>query len=248
MASTMPSSLQIAQDATLRPITEIAAAAGIEPDELEQYGRYKAQGLPVAARPPRRSPERQAHQRHGDHADEGGRRKVDDVGLAHAGPRPHRQERGALPARGVARPRVRHQGRRSRRRIHAGRADGGHEPPLHGRHSRDRRCEQPAGRDARSAHPARERARHRSAQDRLAAVHGHQRPLAARHRRRSRRQGERLPAPDRLRHHGGLGGDGDRRGRCRPVRPAQRGSVRSRSRRPTRASRSPRSNCKWPAR
>ena len=42
MASTMPSSLQIAQDATLRPITEIAAAAGIEPDELEQYGRYKA--------------------------------------------------------------------------------------------------------------------------------------------------------------------------------------------------------------
>jgi formate--tetrahydrofolate ligase len=42
VASTMPSSLQIAQEATLRPITEIAAAAGIEPDELEQYGRYKA--------------------------------------------------------------------------------------------------------------------------------------------------------------------------------------------------------------
>jgi len=42
VATTMPSSLQIAQEATLRPITEIAAAAGIEPDELEQYGRYKA--------------------------------------------------------------------------------------------------------------------------------------------------------------------------------------------------------------
>ena len=42
MASTMPSSLQIAQEATLRPISEIAAAAGIEPDELELYGRYKA--------------------------------------------------------------------------------------------------------------------------------------------------------------------------------------------------------------
>ncbi len=38
----MLSSLEIAQAATLRPITEIAAAAGIEPDELEQYGRYKA--------------------------------------------------------------------------------------------------------------------------------------------------------------------------------------------------------------
>jgi formyltetrahydrofolate synthetase len=38
----MPSSLQIAQEATLRPITEIAAAAGLEPDEVDQYGRYKA--------------------------------------------------------------------------------------------------------------------------------------------------------------------------------------------------------------
>jgi formate--tetrahydrofolate ligase len=37
----MPSSLQIAQEALLRPITEIAAAAGLEPDEIEQYGRYK---------------------------------------------------------------------------------------------------------------------------------------------------------------------------------------------------------------
>jgi formate--tetrahydrofolate ligase len=38
----MPSSLQIAQEATLRPITEIAAAAGLEPDEVDPYGRYKA--------------------------------------------------------------------------------------------------------------------------------------------------------------------------------------------------------------
>ncbi|HEX4527458.1 MAG TPA: formate--tetrahydrofolate ligase [Gaiellaceae bacterium] len=38
----MPSSLQIAQEATLRPITEIAAAAGLRPDEIDSYGRYKA--------------------------------------------------------------------------------------------------------------------------------------------------------------------------------------------------------------
>jgi len=38
----MLSSLEIAQAATLRPIAEIAADAGIEPGELEQYGRYKA--------------------------------------------------------------------------------------------------------------------------------------------------------------------------------------------------------------
>jgi formyltetrahydrofolate synthetase len=42
METTMPSSLEIAQQATLRPITEIAAAAGLEPDQGEQYGRYKA--------------------------------------------------------------------------------------------------------------------------------------------------------------------------------------------------------------
>ena len=38
----MPSSLQIAQEATLRPITEIAAAAGLLPEEIDPYGRFKA--------------------------------------------------------------------------------------------------------------------------------------------------------------------------------------------------------------
>ena len=38
----MLSSLEIAQAATLRPITDVAAEAGIEPGELEQFGRYKA--------------------------------------------------------------------------------------------------------------------------------------------------------------------------------------------------------------
>jgi len=38
----MQSSLEIAQGATLRPITQVADEAGIQPDELELYGRYKA--------------------------------------------------------------------------------------------------------------------------------------------------------------------------------------------------------------
>ena len=38
----MPSSLEIAQTAILRPIEEIAAAAGLEPHEVEPYGRTKA--------------------------------------------------------------------------------------------------------------------------------------------------------------------------------------------------------------
>src|SRR5713101_419093 len=38
----MPSSLEIAQAATLRPIAELAGEIGLEPDEVELYGRYKA--------------------------------------------------------------------------------------------------------------------------------------------------------------------------------------------------------------
>src|SRR5918992_5321672 len=42
MQTEIPSSLQIAQDATLRPILDVAQEAGLEPDEVETYGRYKA--------------------------------------------------------------------------------------------------------------------------------------------------------------------------------------------------------------
>jgi formate--tetrahydrofolate ligase len=38
----MPSSLEIAQEAQLVPITQIADAAGLLPEEIEPYGRYKA--------------------------------------------------------------------------------------------------------------------------------------------------------------------------------------------------------------
>jgi formate--tetrahydrofolate ligase len=38
----MKSSLEIAQEAVLEPIEQIASAAGLEPDEIEPYGRYKA--------------------------------------------------------------------------------------------------------------------------------------------------------------------------------------------------------------
>ena len=38
----MPSSLEIAQEAPLRPVAEIAAEMGLLPDEVELYGSYKA--------------------------------------------------------------------------------------------------------------------------------------------------------------------------------------------------------------
>ena len=42
MATHMPSSLEIAQEATLRPIAEIAEELGLSPDEYDLYGKYKA--------------------------------------------------------------------------------------------------------------------------------------------------------------------------------------------------------------
>src|SRR3712207_6027044 len=42
MATQMPSSLEIAQEAALRPIAEVAEEAGLEPDEYDLHGRYKA--------------------------------------------------------------------------------------------------------------------------------------------------------------------------------------------------------------
>ena len=38
----MKTDIQIAQEAKMLPITEIAAALGVTDEELEQYGRFKA--------------------------------------------------------------------------------------------------------------------------------------------------------------------------------------------------------------
>jgi formate--tetrahydrofolate ligase len=45
----MKSSLEIARAAALRPIAEVAAELGLQPDEYELYGTYKAKVLPIAA-------------------------------------------------------------------------------------------------------------------------------------------------------------------------------------------------------
>ncbi len=42
MKTQMPSSLEIAQNATLRPILDVADDVGLVPEEVEPYGRYKA--------------------------------------------------------------------------------------------------------------------------------------------------------------------------------------------------------------
>ena len=236
MTTALPSSLEIAQAAR-------SARSRRSPRRRPRAGRgralrpHKAKiDLSVLDRLARHGG-RQARLRHGDHADEGGRGEDDDLGLADAGARPDRPEAGALPPRGVARAGVRDQGRRGGRRLRAGRPDGGPEPPLHRRHPRDRGGEQPARGDARGAHPARQRARHRPALDRLAALRRHQRPRPPQRRRRPRRARERLRPRVGLRHHGRLRGDGDRRRRPRPAATCASGWARSPS--PTRSTASP---------
>ena len=106
-------------------------------------------------------------------------------------------------------PVVRHEGRRGRRRLRPGRADGGHQSPFHRRLPRHHLGAQSALRADRQPHLLGQRARHRQPPRRLAARDGHERPRAARDRLLARRRRQRLPARGRLRHHGGVGGDGD---------------------------------------
>jgi formate--tetrahydrofolate ligase len=52
--ATVPSDIEIAQHATLRPIVDVAADLGLRPDELDLYGKYKAKiDLEVSQRPAR---------------------------------------------------------------------------------------------------------------------------------------------------------------------------------------------------
>ena len=52
--SAVPSDIEIAQAAKMRPIADVAAELGIEPDELDLYGKYKAKiPLDIAQRPVR---------------------------------------------------------------------------------------------------------------------------------------------------------------------------------------------------
>jgi formate--tetrahydrofolate ligase len=52
--ATVPTDIEIAQRAKLRPITDVAAELGLGSDELDLYGKYKAKvALDVAARPVR---------------------------------------------------------------------------------------------------------------------------------------------------------------------------------------------------
>ena len=182
---------------------------GIPDEALEPYGRYKAKiSLDWLATQPRRSGGKLVLVSAISPTPAGEGKTTTTVGTDRCA-EPHRQPRHRLPARALARPGVRHEGRCGGGRLRAGRADGGHQSAFHRRLPCDRRRPQPARRADRQSRPSRQCARHRRAAHRLEARHRHERPRVARDDRRPRRPGQRLSAPGRLRHRRGLGGHGD---------------------------------------
>jgi formate--tetrahydrofolate ligase len=212
----MPSSLEIAQEATLRPITEIAEAAGLLPDEIEPYGRYKAKiDLSVL--------ERLADRPDGKLIDvtaitptKAGEGKTTTSvsltqGLGHIGKNPVLclREASLGPVFGIK----------------GGAAGGGYtqvvpmeDMNLH--FTGDIHAIGAANNLLAAMLEAHILHGNKLHIDELASLPRHQRPRATRCRRRPRRPRERLRPPDRLRHHRCVRGDGDRRRRGRPPGPA----------------------------
>ena len=101
------SNIEIAQEAAMRPIGEIAAREARHPGRRggalwQVQGKDRARLHRLAVRPA----ERQADPRHRDHPDPGRRGQDDDLGRARRCAQPHRQEDDAVPARGEPRSRA----------------------------------------------------------------------------------------------------------------------------------------------
>ena len=126
------------------PIEDVAADLGLDEDELELYGRYKAKvSLEAIERRRDVAPGKLVAVTAITPTPAGEGKTTTAIGLVDALDA-KRPLRGRLPARAFRRPGLRDQGRRRGRRPLAARADGGPEPPLHRRHPRGRRRQQPA--------------------------------------------------------------------------------------------------------
>ena len=174
------SDIEISQAAKKRLILDVAKERlGIGPENLEPYGHYKAKVSMDYVKSLQDKPNGKLILVTRDHADAGRRGQDHDHGGPDRRAQLHRQEGDAVPARAVARAVIRHQGRRRRRRLCPGRADGGHQPALHRRLPCHHLGEQSARRAARQSHLLGQRARHRPAPRRLAPRPRHERPRAA---------------------------------------------------------------------
>lgn len=52
----MKKDIEIAQEATIKPIIDIAATIGLQAEDLEQYGKYKAKSIGQQSRKSRNVP------------------------------------------------------------------------------------------------------------------------------------------------------------------------------------------------
>ena len=155
----VPSDLEIAQAVELKPILEVAASLGLTIDDLDLYGKYKAKiHLDVL--------ERFADRPQGKYVDVtaitptplGEGKTTTTVGLTQGLGRAG-QERGGGDPPAVAGADLRHQGRRGRRRLQPGGADGGLQPAPDRRHPRHHRGARPDRGGDRRPHAARGRGR-----------------------------------------------------------------------------------------
>ena len=235
-----PSDLEIARSVTPRPIVDVARDLGLRGDEIEPYGTVKAKVTLAAI-------ERlEAARPRGKYVvvtaitptPLGEGKTTTTVGLAQGLNRIGKAAVAHPPA--VARPGLRDQGRRRRRRLQPGHPDGGLQPPPDRRRPRDRRGPQPRGRLHRQPPPPRQpaRASTRSRSPGRASLDISDRALR-KHRDRPRRPRERRAARDRVRHHRRVARSW-RSSRSRPTsRTCARGSAGSSFATTATASRSP---------
>ena len=196
------SDIEIAQQAEMEPIAEVAKRLDIDADDLELYGKYKAKvsfdlwekvkdnedGKLILVTAITPTP-----------AGEG--KTTTSVGLAQALAKLGKKVTLALrePSLGPVFGVKGGAAGGGYSQVVPGRPDGRHQHPLHRRLPRHHLGAQPSRRDARQLRPAGQPAEHRPAPHSLQARPRHERPRAPQHSHRPRRQGRRCAAPGRAR-------------------------------------------------
>ena len=172
------SAIEISRKTKLLPIEAVAAKVGIKEEDLEFYGKTKAKISLDLYRRLQDAPTGKLILVTAIHPTPAGEGKTTtSIGIDRR-PQSAGQENHPLPARTGRRTVLWRQGRRHRRRLRPGRADGGDQSAFQRGFPRRHLRPQPAGGDARQPSALRQRPGHRPAPDCLAAGHGHERTRA----------------------------------------------------------------------
>ncbi len=125
------SDIEIAREADMKPIKEIAAKVGIKEADLIPYGHTKAKISADFIKSVQGNKDGNLILVTAINPTPAGEGKTTTTVGTRRWPERHRQEGHHLHPRSLARAELRHEGRRGWRRHGPDRADGGHEPPLH---------------------------------------------------------------------------------------------------------------------